>query len=108
VPRYNADRSASRPTDRHRRWQTAKPLRPELVSGRELCYVIIKPCGCAVEAVIPGFCSNRDIGHRVGPALRKGWALERMHLDDARDALTKCPHDQPHAGQADFFARTRA
>jgi hypothetical protein len=95
--RYNAGRSASRPTDRQRRFQ--RTLRPEIVSGRETCYVVVKPCGCVVSAIIPAFCSNRDIGHRIGPAMRKDWTIERMRLSEARDALTNCPHDR----QPDLF-----
>jgi hypothetical protein len=104
VPRCNADRSASRPTDRQRRFQ--QTLRPDIVSGREVCYVVIKPCGCVVAAIIPAFCSNRDIGHRLGPALRKNWDVERMRLSEARDALTKCPHETP-AKQGDLFRKGR-
>ena len=78
---------------------------PQAPSGRELCYVAIKPCGCVVIAIIPAFCSNRDIGHRLGPALRKGWTIERMRVSEARDALTKCEHD--NARQADLFRRAR-
>jgi len=73
--------------------QFGKP-QPRLISGRELCYVAIKPCGCVVVAIIPAFCSNRDIGHRLGPCLRRGWTIERMRMSEARDALTKCPHDR--------------
>jgi hypothetical protein len=78
-----------------------------LSSGRELCYVAVKPCGCVVVAIIPAFCSNRDIGHRLGPCLRRGWTIERMRMSEARDALTKCTHDRPHADQVDLFRRMR-
>lgn len=66
----------------------------------------IKPCGCVVTAIIPAFCSNRDIGHRLGPCLRRGWTIERMRMSEARDALTKCLHvDDPKIHQVDLFAR---
>lgn len=82
--------------------------RPRIVSGQQLCYVAVKGCGCVVAAVIPEFCSNRDIGHRVGPWMRRGWDVARMRLGDARHSLQKCAHDlrQPvHQGEL-FAERT--
>ncbi|HMJ58070.1 MAG TPA: hypothetical protein VK467_02970 [Gemmatimonadales bacterium] len=79
--------------------------RAPLISGQEVCYVAVKPCGCVIAALIPEFCSNRDIGHRVGPWMRRGWTIERMRTTEARDALTKCMHDQPQLRQTDLFHR---
>lgn len=85
----------------------SRPRAPQLISGQETCYVAVKPCGCVVAAIIPEFCSTRDIGHRVAPWMRRGWSIERMRTTEAREALTKCSHDVPPVTQAELFRDPR-
>jgi len=54
--------------------QFGKP-QPRLISGRELCYVAIKPCGCVVVAIIPATSaigSGPDVSEFSGVVQRWG------------------------------------
>lgn len=72
-------------------------------SGREPCYVGFKPCGCAVGAIVPRLCSNRDLMYRLVPWVRRGYVIERVSLDQAREMLQRCPHEPRLAQQAELF-----
>lgn len=101
---YTAARSAA-PTEQQKRYP--RPPRPHAVTGLQCCYAAVKGCGCVVAVIIPEFCSTRDIGYRVAPWMRRGWAIERMRVAEARQALQKCHHEPRPAHQGELFTSTR-
>jgi hypothetical protein len=68
-----------------------RPTRP--TNERAMCYVAVKPCGCAIGAVAPH--EARFSAGIVAGWVRKGYAIEQHRLEDARELLSPCPHDRP-------------
>lgn len=62
---------------------------------RQMCYVAVKPCGCALGAVVPLQEELSQLSRRVAGWMRKGYAIEQHTLGDARELVAPCPHDRP-------------
>jgi hypothetical protein len=67
------------------------------VAERELCYVALKPCGCAAGAIVPRGMLLSTLARRVAGWMQKGYAIEQQTVGDARELLQPCPHEGPHA-----------
>jgi hypothetical protein len=59
---------------------------------REICYVGVKPCGCADAAILPRFAGRRGAARQVAGWMDKGWAIERVTLAEARNLVQPCQH----------------
>ena len=75
-----------------------------LVAEREACYVGVKPCGCAVAAVVPRLEDLPALARRVAGWMKKGYAIEQHTVADARELLTRCPHQARPAPQLELGA----
>jgi hypothetical protein len=64
-------------------------------------YLIVKPCGCVVELCVDSPDQAHAIGGMSRYAVRRGYSLQRVTLEEARAAASRltgakarCEHDE--------------
>lgn len=67
------------------------------MSDETLCYVGVKPCGCAVAACVDRPEFAKDTAKTIARWIRDGLTVERKPVEWARANLFACKHDSKQA-----------